>query len=75
MIRVARQYWAFCLGTQGSTSATQIDQLPITCSEGRTILSELAFGNYAVAFDGTPYRFECFGVGIRFIVSLVKMEK
>ena len=31
------------------------------------ILEELGDGNYTVVFDGTPYRCECFGVGIRFV--------
>ncbi|CAB1104467.1 unnamed protein product [Ectocarpus sp. CCAP 1310/34] len=31
------------------------------------ILEELGDGNYTVCFDGTPYRCECFGIGIRFI--------
>ena len=31
------------------------------------ILEELGDGYNAVVFDGTPYRCECFGVGIRFI--------
>ena len=31
------------------------------------ILEDLGDGNYAVVFDGTPYRCECFGVGIRVI--------
>lgn len=34
----------------------------------KKIMEELGEGNsYAVVFDGTPYRCECFGIGIRFI--------
>lgn len=33
----------------------------------RILLAELGEGTYTVVFDGTPYRCECFGVGIRFI--------
>ncbi|CAB1113033.1 unnamed protein product [Ectocarpus sp. CCAP 1310/34] len=32
-----------------------------------TTLSELGNGNYTVCFDATPYRYECFGIGLRFI--------
>lgn len=44
--------------------------------QSRKILTELGDGNYSVCFDATPYRCECFGLGIRFFdqsgkVSLV----
>ncbi|CAB1114448.1 unnamed protein product [Ectocarpus sp. CCAP 1310/34] len=35
--------------------------------EMKIILGELGDGNYTVCFDGTLYRCECFGIGIRFI--------
>ena len=32
-----------------------------------TIKEEVGQRNYAMVFDGIPYRCECFGIGIRFM--------
>ena len=39
------------------------------------MLEELGDGTYTVVFDGTPYRCECFGVGIRFIGPDTKVRR
>lgn len=38
-------------------------------------MSELGEGNYTVCFDATPYRCECFGIGLRFIDQKGQVQK
>ena len=55
------------------SNAAQTSYHARTCNtpypmQEKKIMEELGEGNsYAVVFDGTPYRCECFGIGIRFI--------
>lgn len=56
----------FCLFT--SLCILEYQQLEKT-------LEELGKGNYTVCFDATPYRCECFGIGLRFVDQTGQVQK